>query len=130
PYEMQWNWGAGAGMSHGKTIGVQVGGKWTVGTGSTENAVTVDGRLHYIPEELNWDYDIENWQEPWRITGGGLDATFTPFYDKASHSKLLVLSSRTDQCFGTWSGTFQPESSEIVKFDNLTGWAEEVHNRW
>ena len=49
---MRWNWGAGSGVVDGRVIGVQVGGRWTDGTGSTENALVVDGRVHKISEEL------------------------------------------------------------------------------
>jgi hypothetical protein len=38
---------------------------------------------------------------PWRVTGGGLDATLTPFYDKQSAVEHKLEDSRTDQCFGT-----------------------------
>ena len=131
PYDVSWNWGAGAGRSGGRTVGIQVGGRWTAGTGSTENAVVVDGRLHFIPAELTWDYDVADWRRPWRVTGGGLDATFEPFYDKVSRTNLAVVSSVTDQCFGRWSGTFTPPGGgEPVEFSGLVGWAEEVHNRW
>ena len=40
PYRTHWNWGAGAGWSStGDRLGVQLGGKWTDGTGMTENAL-------------------------------------------------------------------------------------------
>ncbi len=131
PYDVQWNWGAGSGRdADGRVFGIQVGGRWTDGTGSTENAMLIDGRLHKIHEQLTWDYDIATWRRPWRITGGGLDATFAPFYDKVSRTNLGVLSSRTDQCFGHWSGTFTTEDGERVEFRDILGFAEEVHNRW
>src|SRR5690606_25749518 len=58
PYDVTWNWGAGSGVSNGRTIGIQVGGKWTLGTPSTENGVQIDGRMHKISTELTWDYTI------------------------------------------------------------------------
>jgi Protein of unknown function (DUF2804) len=130
PYDIRWNWGAGSGTSGGRTIGIQVGGRWTEGTGSTENAVLIDGRLHKIHDELEWDYDIAEWRRPWRLTGGGLAASFTPFYDKVTRTNLGVVASRTDQCFGHWAGTFAVPGGDVVRFDGLLGWAEEVHNRW
>jgi hypothetical protein len=130
PYDIAWNWGAGSGVSGGRVIGIQVGGKWTEGTGSTENAVVVDGRLHKIHVELAWEYDIAHWSRPWRITGGGLEASFTPFYDKVTRTNLGIVSSRTDQCFGHWSGTFAAAGGDTIAFDGILGWAEEVHNRW
>lgn len=130
PYDIRWNWGAGSGLSQGRTIGIQVGGKWTDGTGSTENAFVVDGRLHKIRAELDWQYDIADWRHPWSISGGGLDAVFTPVYDKQSRTNLGILSSSTDQCFGDWSGSYRTADGEIIEFDGIFGWAEEVHNRW
>lgn len=130
PYDISWNWGAGSGVSQGRTIGIQVGGRWTEGTGSTENAFFVDGRLHKIHDELTWEYDIADWRTPWRISGGGLEASFTPFYDKTSRTQLAVISSRTDQCFGHWAGSFAIPGGDTVAFDGILGWAEEVHNRW
>lgn len=125
PYDVAWNWGAGSGVCDGRVIGVQVGGRWTVGTGSTENGLLVDGQLHKISTELDWAYDLADWRRPWRVTGGGFDATFTPEYNRHAATDLRVISSRTDQCFGWWSGRFGD-----VAFDGIYGWAEDVHNRW
>src|SRR5699024_7257623 len=71
PYDVAWNWGAGSGRSAGRVIGLQVGGKWTAGAGVSENALVLDGHLHKIHGELTWDYDIEQWRIPWRVSGGG-----------------------------------------------------------
>ncbi|MCD9199576.1 DUF2804 domain-containing protein [Aeromicrobium wangtongii] len=129
PYDIAWNWGAGSGIVDGQVIGVQVGGQWTDGTGSTENAMLVGGRLHKISHELTWEYDLAESTHPWRIHGGGLDAVFTPFHVKRSSTRLGVLSSRTDQCFGHWSGSFSTPEVK-VRLDGITGWVEDVHNRW
>ncbi|MFT4280458.1 DUF2804 domain-containing protein [Microbacterium sp.] len=125
PYDVRWNWGAGAGVEGERTIGIQVGGKWTDGTGSTENGIVIDGVLHKISTPVAWEYDLARPLDPWRVHGGGLDATFTPFYDKRSAMNLGVVSSRTDQCFGVWEGEFAG-----VAFSGIEGFAEDVHNRW
>src|SRR5690606_4150807 len=130
PYEIAWNWGAGSGCSGGRVIGVQVGAKWTAGTGVSENAFVVDGRMHKIHGQTEWIYDLDEWRTPWRVTGGGLDATFTPFHNKQSRTNLGVITARTDQCFGEWAGAFTTETGERIEFTGITGWAEEVHNRW
>ncbi len=58
------NWAAASGVStDGRTVGLQFGGKWTEGTGFTENALCIDGRLTKIHEELEWTYD---WDDPLR----------------------------------------------------------------
>ncbi|MCC6497925.1 MAG: DUF2804 domain-containing protein [Propionibacteriaceae bacterium] len=125
PYNVHWNWGAGSGRCDGRTIGIQVGGKWTVGSGSTENGILVDGELHKISDELDWTYDLADWEHPWRIAGGGLIATFTPEYNRRARTNLGLISASTDQCFGYWAGTFGD-----LEFDGIYGWAEDVHNRW
>lgn len=129
PYNITWNWGAGSGRSGGHTIGLQVGGKWTAGTGVTENGIVIDGRLHKIGAELRWDYSTTDFLAPWRLSGGGLTAELVPFHDKRSRMQLGVLSGATDQCFGTWSGSYDT-GLEVIEFSGLTGFAEHVHNRW
>ena len=130
PYSMHWNWAAGSGVSYGRVIGVQLGSKWTDGTGSTENALVVDGRLSKISEELTWDYHTTDWLAPWHIFGETADLTFTPFYDKTSATDLKVFSSFGHQCFGEFSGWMLNENGERVSFTGIEGWAEDVRNRW
>lgn len=130
PHDVRWNWGAGSGrLADGRVVGIQVGGQWTDGTGSTENSFLLDDRLHKISEQVEWRFDRADWLAPWRIAGGGFDAVFTPFHDKSSRTDLKLFSSRTDQCFGHWTGTFDT-GTEIVEFRDVIGWAEDVHNRW
>ncbi|WP_430647453.1 DUF2804 domain-containing protein [Agromyces sp. GXS1127] len=129
PYRMTWNWAAGAGRSGGRDLALQLGAKWTDGTGSTENAIIVDGRLHKVSEELDWEYDTADWLEPWRIRGSSLDLTFTPFWDRVSRTELLVIGTRGHQCFGHWSGWVEVDGRRLA-VDGLEGWAEEIRNRW
>lgn len=125
PYAISWNWGAGSGTVAGHTIGLQVGGRWTDGTDSTENAIAVDGRLAKISDELRWEYSPSDWMAPWRVRGGALDVTFHPEHLRRAVTQLGVLASRTHQCFGTWSGRVGE-----VPVDGIYGWAEDVHQRW
>ena len=125
PYNARWNWGAGAGVAGDHVIGLQVGGQWTDGTGSTENGVVVDGILHKISVPLSWEYDLAQPLRPWRVHGGGLDMTLTPVFDKRSKTNFGIVAGRTDQCFGTWSGSF-----DGLSFEGIDGFAEDVHNRW
>ncbi|WP_121254283.1 DUF2804 domain-containing protein [Nocardioides ferulae] len=129
PYSMTWNWAAGSGPGRG----IQLGGKWTAGTGSTENALFVDGRAHYLGgagEELRWDYDRTDWQRPWRMTGSRVEATLHPFHERAARTNLLVVAAETHQCFGEFSGWATSDDGERVPLDGLVGWTEEARNRW
>ena len=133
PYRTQWNWGAASGRQHDRVVGLQLGGKWTDGTGMTENALCVDGRLSKLSEELIWEYDRGDWLRPWRIRtpqSDRVDLTFTPVYDKPSRLQLGVASSSVDQCFGTYAGRVVPDNGDAVDVDGLFGWAEEATWRW
>lgn len=125
PYAVAWNWGAGTGRVGGQVVGLQVGGRWTEGTGSTENSIVVDGRLTKISEELRWDYRADDWLAPWRVVGGPVDVTFHPEHVRESRTELGVLASSTHQCFGTWTGRVGEQP-----VDGVYGWAEDVRQRW
>jgi len=133
PRTVSWNWGAASGRTDGSVVGLQFGGAWTVGTGATENALCVDGRLHKIGEELAWDYDPTDLLAPWRLCttqSDQVDLVFTPFHDRRSHTGAGLLANRTDQCFGHWSGTVRTDDGRPVAVDRLLGWAEAVRMRW
>ena len=130
PYRMKWHWGAASGIEHDRRLGLQLGGLWTRGTGSTENAVSIDGRLHKLGDELDWRYDAADWLAPWSITGPRVDLEFTPFHDRYARSAFVVIHSETHQCFGTYRGTVTADSGEAVAVEELLGWAEYVTQRW
>ena len=126
PYRMTWNWAAGSG--HGR--GIQLGGTWTDGTGMTENALLLDGRIHKIGGDLRWEYDRGDWLTPWRISGQRVEATFHPFHERVARTELGVVGSETHQCFGEFSGRAQADDGAWVPLDGLVGWAEEARQRW
>ncbi len=128
PYAMTWNWAAGS--TPDRSGGVQLGGKWTDGTGTTENALVVEGRLHKIGAELDWSYDRADWLKSWRITGEGVDVRFHPFHERVARMNLLVLAGETHQCFGHFEGWMVDDSGNRVAVDGAVGWAEEARNRW
>lgn len=133
PYRITWNWAAGSGVVDGHVIGIQVGGSWTDGTGSTENALCIDGRLHYVPDDLVWDYDVRDWMRPWRITdprGGRVDLTLTPRHVRTDRTELGILGNDTHQAFGRWTGWMADDAGVRHTVDGIVGWAEEVRNRW
>jgi hypothetical protein len=133
PAEITWNWGGGAGRCGDHVVGLQVGAKWTEGTGFTENGVIVDGRLSKLGFELLWEYDWNDPMKPWRVVdpGGQLDVVLTPRFDK--HSQVDAgpdLKSETHQVFGTWSGRLLTDDGLALEFTGLQGFAEEARQRW
>ena len=132
PHEITWNWGGGAGRSGEHVIGLQVGGKWTEGTGFTENGLIVDGRLTKLGRELVWDYDWDAPMQPWRVDdpGGQLHAVLTPRYDKVTDVGDDQLGSQVHQVFGTWSGELTADDGLRLEFSDLQGFAEEARQHW
>ena len=102
PYANRWNWAAGSGRSSdGRLIGLQFGGKWTEGTGYTENALCVGGRLTKIGQELDWDYDWDDPMRPWRLRSDDVDLVLEPYFDRYDNTDLKVIKMEVHQCFGT-----------------------------
>ena len=79
--------------------------------------------------DSRWEYDTEDFMKPWTISGGGLHATLTPFYDKITDAGTDKFMNKTHQCFGYWSGSFDT-GGEVVHFKDIIGFAEDVHRRW
>jgi hypothetical protein len=134
PYRTRWNWGGGAGRiaGGGPVLGLQLGGRWTEGTGFTENGVLVDGRLTKLGRELRWDYDWDRPLRPWRVEDpdGRLALELAPRHDKHSRIAAGLLATETHQVFGTWSGRFVPDEGPALEFRGLQGFAEESRSRW
>lgn len=126
PYRVTWNWAAGSRPG----LALNLGGRWTDGTGSTENGVFVEGRLHKIGADLTWEYDRTDWLRPWRIHGPGVDVRFEPFHERIAGTNLGLVANETHQCFGGFSGWVEGDGGERFDVGGLTGWAEEARNRW
>lgn len=132
PDEITWNWGGGAGRVGDRVVGLQLGAKWTEGSGFTENGFLVDGRLTKIGRELDWRYDWDAPMEPWHIVDpdGQLDVVLHPAYDKHSRGAGRKRGSETHQVFGRFSGFVVTDDGERIDFDGLQGFAEEARQEW
>jgi hypothetical protein len=132
PYRSFWNWGVCTGVLDGDLVGVNVGGKWTTGTGSNENGILLGGRLHKVMEDLEWHYDPSSWMSPWRVRAprtGMIDLTLTPTLTHTPGLNLGVVASGGTVAFGTWSGRVCAGGREL-RIEGLVGWAEEFVHRW
>jgi hypothetical protein len=133
PYRTRWNWGGGAGRStDGRVVGVQVGGRWTEGTGATENGVIVDGEVVKLGDELAWSYDWDEPMAPWSVRSpdGTLDLTLQPRRDRHARTQAIVLATEVHQVFGRWSGRVPTPDGGSATVDGIVGFAEESRSRW
>ncbi len=132
PHHSFWNWAVATGVQEGTSIGVNMGGKWTTGTGSNENGIFLDGRLHKVMEDLDWSYDPADWLAPWRVVAPhsrALDLTLEPIVVRTPSVGFGPLSSRGACAFGRWRGTLHVAGRELT-IHALPGWAEEFEHRW
>ena len=134
PEHTFWNWGAASGWQHDRLVGLNLGGKWTDGTGMTENGLCVDGRLTKLSEDLAFEYDIAARMMPWRVrttVTDRVDLRFDPEFERVSESGTpdgLFVSAH--QMFGTYSGRITPDGGEPLELRDLFGWIEDHEARW
>lgn len=132
PYSTCWNWGSFSGYSGKDLVGINMGAQWTDGTGITENALCVNGRLSKIKENIVFEYDRRDFMKPWRIYtahGNKVDLVMTPFFERYVKSDLLLVKSVTHQLFGRYCGTIMAGNKKIM-IDAITGWVEDHTARW
>ncbi|MBI4514893.1 MAG: DUF2804 domain-containing protein [Deltaproteobacteria bacterium] len=132
PYRSFWNWAVCTGVQDGRRIGVNVGAKWTTGTGANENAFCIDGRLYKIMEDLTWEYDSGAAMRSWRVYSTHsdvIDLSLQPIAAHSSNLNLGLIATGGICVFGRWRGTIRVEGAAIAITD-LIGWAEEFAHRW
>jgi hypothetical protein len=134
PEQTLWNWGSASGVRDGRTIGLNLGGKWTDGTGMNENGLCVDGRLTKISEDLVIEYDRNDWMKPWRVRtpfSDRIDLRFDPEFDNATKSGHRdSYYTEAHQMFGCYSGRITPDGGDPIELRDLFGWIEEHEARW
>jgi hypothetical protein len=133
PEHTMWNWGAASGVQEGRVVGLNLGGKWTDGTGMTENGICVDGRLTKIGEDLTFDYDVSDRMKRWRIRTAGtnsVELSFTPEFERISESGNAERYMNVHQMFGTYSGRVKTDEGSRIEVRDLFGWVEDQEARW
>ena len=132
-YESKWNWASFAGKSGEHTIGVNLGGQWTDGTGFTENGIIIDGQLFKIGSDISFIYDKQDYMKPWVLKTTKIPAvnlTFTPIYERVARTDLAILRSEVHQMIGRFNGELIDETGRVFVVSNLVGWAEDHSARW
>jgi hypothetical protein len=134
PEHTVWNWGSASGVQGGLTVGLNLGGQWTGGTGMTENGLCVDGRLTKISEDLVFEYERADMMKPWRVRTAvtkRIDLLFEPEFMRVSESgRRDGLFSSAHQMFGCYSGKITPGNGSPAEVHDLFGWIEEHEARW
>jgi hypothetical protein len=134
PEHTVWNWGAASVVQDGRTIGLNLGGQWTDGTGMTENGICVDGRLTKISEDLIFDFDHDDLMKRWRVRSAAterIDLLFEPeFVRVAETGKRDGFFTYARQAFGCYSGVIDPDGGEPIEIRDVFGWIEDHEAKW
>lgn len=128
-----WNWGSASVVQDGRTIGLNLGGQWTDGTGMTENGICIDGRLTKISEDMVFEYDRSARMQPWRVrtaVSDRVDLRFLPEFERISESgKRDSFFASAHQMFGCYSGRITPDGGGPIELRDVFGWIED-HEAW
>jgi hypothetical protein len=127
PWVTRWNWASAATAN----IGFSVGARWTDGSGTNENGLVIDGRLHNLEEDVRFELDRRAPRAPFRIHGGSVDLVFTPLAgsERLARKRLWfdlgLLAADLDLRFGHFDGHIAGH-----RIEHLFGWAEAFDTRW
>ncbi len=135
-YKNTWYWSAAQGEIDGHVFGFNLGYGFGDTSAASENMLFYDGIAHKlgrvdfgIPKKSDGTDDLLS---QWHFTddAGRLDLIFTPLFDRASDTNVLVIRSDQHQVFGRFSGTVRLDDGHEIRITDLLGFAEKVFNKW
>jgi hypothetical protein len=122
PHRTRWRWAVGCGGADAGAVAFNLGGEWTRGTGATENALFIAGRLHKLAEEVEFSDG--------RIDSPRVALRFTPRHRRRVGRDQWPLGARLDWACGTWNGTLRGDGGETIVVRDLFGWCESFRAHW
>lgn len=131
PFSTSWNWAAFSCRSGNDVLGVNMGARWTDGTGANENGIILNGILYKIASDVRFEYEAGDLMKQWRMTcdSGEIDLVFTPFFRRVADTNLLVVRTNVSQMIGRFTGTIRA-GGKTLQVSGAPGWAEEHFARW
>lgn len=133
PYKVRWNWANASGMINGRSIGINLGAKWTEGSGMTENCIIVDGKITKLSEDIIFEYDSKDFMKPWSVKTSitnRINLKFVPFYERIAKSNVIILKSEVHQMVGHFSGSIVTDAGEYILIDSIIGTSQEHFGQW
>jgi hypothetical protein len=133
PYKVRWNWANASGIINGKRIGINLGAKWTDGSGMTENCIIVDGKITKLSEDITFEYDSKDFMKPWNVKTSitnRINLKFVPFYERVAKSNIIILKSEVHQMVGHFSGSIETDAGECILIESIIGCSEEHFGQW
>lgn len=132
PFSTSWNWAAFSARAGADTVGVNMGARWTDGTGMNENGILLNGKQYKVFSDMTFDYNPADLMAPWHLRtkqSEEIDLVFRPFYHRKADTNLGILRTNVSQMIGRYTGTVRAPGKSISVGD-VPGWAEEHFARW
>lgn len=133
PRKAEWNWAMSSQRVRGRRIGLNFGGTWTDGTGMTENAVFIDGKMTKIHEDVIFTYNRDNFMEPWKIRtkfSDTVELTFTPFFERISSTDSRLFRIKTQRLTGYFDGDVKLHDGSALQIRKMLGCSTEQIVKW
>lgn len=131
-YSSFWNWASASGfLPDGRRVGLNMGCGFGDLSAAGENCLILNGFVHKL-DQITFDYDAQDYKKTWKFhdTQDRLALDFTPFTERLAQTDLKVITSEVHQMFGRYNGQAVADDGEIIKIENLIGFAEEHHAQW
>ena len=133
PYKFNWSSAAGSGITNGKMVGFNLGGKQTNDTGITENDLLINHKLIKLGEDIKFFYDSGYLMKPWNIRTCASDRVnleFIPAYEHITKTDFIIIKYEIHQLFGSFYGIIEDENHQKISIDNLKGCSEYHFGKW
>lgn len=134
-YDNTWYWGSGNGVVNGKPFGFNLGYGFGDTTAASENVIFYDGRAHKFDDikfNITENFGVKDYTAQWQFTSsdGRFEAVFEPILDRAAKIDLKFIITDQHQVFGRMSGRAVLDDGEVLEFNDLLCFAEDVHNKY
>lgn len=132
PYDNRWLWCSASGMVGDIPFGLNMGDGFGDRTAAGENIAIVGG-VGYKLGKISISFDPDDHMKPWRFTTPDkrVDLTLEPIIDRFADPGVFgIIASVQHQVFGKYYGTVRVADDKLITLDGLTGFAEEVKNKW
>jgi hypothetical protein len=131
-YKSFWNWASASGFQpYGQTVGINFGCGFGDLSAATENCLVLNGKVHKL-DQVKFNYDSHDFMRPWNFTDSEdrMNLNFVPFKERKAITNLGIIFSEVHQLLGRYSGTVRTDEGEILRIDDLIGFAEQHQARW
>ena len=134
-YHNTWYWASLNAQIDGVPFGFNLGYGFGDTSAASENMLFYGGIGHKL-SQVQFDIPMKGGEEdylsPWKFYSDDdrLEMDFVPILDRAACTDFKLLGSDQHQVFGRFSGRAVLDDGTELRFENLTGFAEKVENKW